>query len=178
MNDVVEQTQDEAEAKPRRGRRVKPGPNAELRKRRAARMERGSVDHGFNQRLGLDEDKLDHNNYRWRWVRDDPGRIANLKSREWEQVEEDDVGGQEVARAAGYGPEGKPSNCVLMRKWKEWFNEDAERRQKAHKTLMADMMRGKAEAQRSEDGEAPGYADENNRVEDAVMTPKRNPDFE
>lgn len=169
----------EKETKPRSGRRMKAAPNAELKKRRAERMKRGSVDHGFNKRLGLDDSKLDHKNYRYRWENDTPGNISQLVAREWEVVNDEDIDGQEASRFAGYDANGKPMNTVLLRKYKEWFDEDATRSLQLHKKNMADMMRGKSELQRGAESDGQEYALETNRVSEVVGDrPVRNPDFE
>lgn len=166
------------QVKPRKGARIKSGPNAELAKRRAERKQRGAVDHGFNKRLGLDESQMDHANYRWRWVLDTPGNISQLVAREWEVVKSEDVGDQEVARYAGTDANGKGLQTVLMRKYKPWFDEDAAAALTLHKKNMADMMRGASDIQRAPDSDGHEYALSSNRVEDVVNRPVRNPDFE
>ena len=163
--------------KAKRGSRPESGPNAELRKRREERKGRGLVDHGFTKRLGLDESKLDLMNYRYRWVNDTPGNIAALTSREWEVVTDGDIDGQEAARNAGFGAENRPQKAVLMRKWKQWFEEDQKAALETHRKSMADMMRGKSEATRAPDSDGQEYAVASNRVEDGVRA-RRNPDFE
>ena len=168
--------------KPARGPRpkaMKPvsGPNEELKKRRGERKSRGAVDHGFNKRLGLDDGKLDHANYRYRWVNDTPGNISSLVAREWEVCTPDDVGGQETERYAGRDNDGKAQKTVLLKKYKEWFDEDAQSALGLHRKNVADMMRGKSADQRAPDSDGSEYAAANNRVEDGVRS-VRNPDFE
>jgi hypothetical protein len=163
--------------KAKRGSRPESGPNAELRKRREDRKGRGLVDHGFTKRFGLDESRLDHANYRWRWVNDTPGNVAALTSREWEVVSDTDIGGQEAARNAGFAADNRPTKAVLMRKWKEWFDEDQKAALELHRKTTADMMRGKSEKTRAPDSDGHDYAVTSNRVEDGVRA-TRNPDFE
>lgn len=167
------------EQKPR-SRGTKTGPSAELAKRRRERKNRGVVDHGFDKRLSLNESELDHKNYRYRWVKDSPGRVQRLEAREWELVSSEDVGGQEVLRRMGAGEDGKRLDGHLMRKYKPWFDEDVQERQNFHRQTMQEMMRGKSAEQVDAGGEAPGYADKSNKVEDGTTTRKRrtNPDFE
>ena len=153
------------------------GPNQELMKRRGERKARGAVDHGFNKRLGLDDSKLDHANYRYRWENDTPGNISGLVAREWEVCTPDDVGGQEVERYAGRDNDGKPLKAVLIRKWKDWFEEDAKSSLTLHRKNVADMMRGKSADQRAPESDGSEYAAPNNRVEDGIRS-VRNPDFE
>jgi len=169
---------EQEQVKPRRGARVKSGPNAELAKRRAERMQRGSVDHGFNKRLGLDDGQLDHANYRYRWVNDTPGNVSQLTAREWELVPSEEIGGQEVVRFAGRDANGAGQQTVLMRKYKPWFEEDAAAALTLHKKNMADMMRGTSDIQRAPDSDGHEYALKTNRIEDVAMRPVRNPDFE
>jgi hypothetical protein len=169
---------EQEQVKPRKGARIKSGPNAELAKRRAERMQRGSVDHGFNKRLGLDDSLLDHANYRYRWVNDTPGNISHLTAREWELVKSEDVGGQDVVRFAGRDADGKGQQTVLMRKYKPWFDEDAAAALSLHKKNMADMMRGTSDIQRAPDSDGHEYALSTNRIEEVVNRPVRNPDFE
>lgn len=149
--------------------RVRPradGPNAEMAKRRAARKQRGSVDHGDDQRLSVAGANLDHANYAYRWVNDEPGRLASLRSREWEEVAGDELNGVENARHAGMSREGKPMKAVLMKKYRPWFEEDAAQRLSEHRELERDMQRGRAPQQVEAQERAGGkfYAKSENRI--------------
>lgn len=132
---------------------ARPRPSDELVKRRAERKKRGVTDHGFDKRLALDETRLDKDNFVYRQVRDDPGRVARLKNLEYEVVTPEEIGGQDVTRHGGTDREGKPLQAVLMKKFKPWHDEDQAEKLRAGKEQDAALMRGKAKEVLTEGGQ-------------------------
>lgn len=135
-------------------RRVRARPSDELLRRRRERKERGVVDHGFDKRLGLDERVLDHNNYVYYWATQD--MVPRLTEREYEVVPKDDVKGQEVARHSGPDRDAKPQQSILMRKWKQWDEEDRQERLSVNREQDKALLRGNAAALK---GDGQGGAD-------------------
>lgn len=135
-------------------------PNDELVARRAERKKRGGVDHGFDKRLPVPEHLLDHDNYVYRKVSDEPGRVQRLNALEWEVVPPDEVGGQEVRRHAGSDKEGRPMQAVLMKKLKTWYNEDSAEKAKLLKEQDAALMRGRVNGPKG----GADYASPNNSI--------------
>ena len=150
------------------------GPSAELAKRRAERKARGSVDHSFDQRLTTAGANLDMNNYSYRWVNDEIGRIQALEGREWERVSDAELNGLEAARHAGMSREGRPMKTVLMKKYKPWFNEDQAEKLRESKEQETALRRGKAKAQVAAQEGAGGseafYAKDGNTISTATPT--------
>lgn len=80
-------------------------------------------------KLTVDESKLDRENYSYRWVNDQGGRMAQLRDNDWDPAPEQavpngDGPGTVGAKVAGTDESGKPFNAVLMRKRKDWFDAD------------------------------------------------------
>jgi hypothetical protein len=119
------------------------GPSAELQKRRAERLSRGSVDHTFDQRLSTAGAVLDHDNYKYRWVNQEHGRVQRMEAQEYEIVTDEEMNGLEKARHAGLSREGRPMNSVLMKKYKPWFEEDQARKTAESREQEQALKRGK-----------------------------------
>lgn len=88
---------------------------------------------GKRNRLSVNENSLDRENFVYRFVNDIPGRIHNLTvNDDWEvvqdrenQVKNDGTGtGSEVAVQVGSDVNGKPARAVLLRKKKDWYEDD------------------------------------------------------
>lgn len=80
-------------------------------------------------KLGLDEEKVDRTQYTYRFVRDEGNRVQQLYAQDWDRVTEkvkDDSNGLGSVTSAhgGLSEEGKPYNMVLLKKRKDWFEED------------------------------------------------------
>lgn len=110
------------------------------------RQRRGSIE-GFRNRLNV-RGKLDHDNYAYRIVNDydDGDRIGRFIENDWEIVQKSDleVGDKRVGKPS---PEGTPvqvsvgqgTKAFLMRKPKEWHDEDQRIKQAAIDNTEATM---------------------------------------
>lgn len=86
---------------------------------------------GIRRRLLVDESKLDRENFVYRFVNDTGDRVRNLEARDWDIVtdrDDDQEIGAGVGRRAGAGDNG-PMTAVLMRKYKDWYDDDYAKRQ-------------------------------------------------
>ncbi len=84
-------------------------------------------------KLGVDQSKLDPN-FTYRWVNDKGSRVQQLEAADWDPVADavkaDSDGAGTVQTKVVGTDAGKPYNAVLMRKRKDWFNEDKKEAQK------------------------------------------------
>lgn len=100
--------------------------------RRERRNKPGSVNQ-TNAKLAVDESKLDRKTYEYRWVNDAGARMMQVHDREWDPAPEgasvsNDGEGSVTRKVAGVDETGKPYSAVLMRKRKDWFDEDHARK--------------------------------------------------
>lgn len=104
--------------------------NAQIKTERKRRRQ----DHlaGVRRRLAVDMSKLDPA-FEYRFVNDDAGRVEFLtKSDDWEvvsdregEIKADGANtGSEVSAVVGVGEYGRPVRGVLLRKPKDWYDED------------------------------------------------------
>lgn len=93
---------------------------------------------GRRQRLAVRGD-LDKENFAYRWVNDDGNRLHDLTvNDDWEVVEDrsgkmkpEGTGvGSEVATPVGTGEHGRPVRAVLLRKPKNWYDDDERAKQR------------------------------------------------
>jgi hypothetical protein len=109
----------EAPARPTRGR-VARAVDEQRRRRR-----RDPNDNGVVKRLSVPEEHLDRAQFQYRWVVDQPGRISMLERQDWELVGDEELGGEAPAtRHADVAQNRLPLTTRLMRKYKDWFEED------------------------------------------------------
>lgn len=94
---------------------------------------------GKRRRLALDESALDKENFVYRFVNNEPGRIETMTQQDdWEVVQDrdnkikgDSTGqGSEVSVHAGDGATGSPLRTVLLRKPKQFQDEDRRKMQR------------------------------------------------
>lgn len=120
--------------------------NAERRRRNTDGLS------GRRQRLAVDESKLDRENFTYRWVNDDSQRVYDLTTNDdWERVTDRDGAikangtgmGAEVATPAGVGDTGSPVRAVLLRKPKDWHDEDQAAKQR-HIDALEQGMKARA----------------------------------
>jgi hypothetical protein len=110
-------------------------PNRAEETRRERRMKPGdTVDLGL--KLSLDKSKLDPNK-EYRWVRDTPSRVDELKRKDWDIVTAADVktdgtsAGTVPTAHGGVDEAGNPYGMVLMGKYKDWYQDDKKRKSAA-----------------------------------------------
>ena len=103
------------------------------------RRKPGSVAHS-GLKLHVDQEHQD-SQYTYRWVNDVPGRIQQFESQDWDKVSNEAIaqaggvgGGTIPTRYVGSVGAG-PTNAVLMRKRKDWHEED----RKAHFARIDEM---------------------------------------
>ena len=106
-------------------------PNRAEQTRRERRMKPGDLAYS-GIKLALDEGRLDRNTYNYRWVKED--RIRAMESQDWDLVDEavkpDSTGAGTVQTVhGGIGEAGKPYGLVLMKKYRDWYEDDQERKQ-------------------------------------------------
>ncbi len=83
------------------------------------RKKRGSVDN-YIGKLHAPEERLDKENYAYRWVNDTPGNIKNMYNEDWDIVEDADIEteakGTKVTRFVGNTGKTEGGFAVLMKK--------------------------------------------------------------
>lgn len=111
---------------------------------RAERRRRGDVDTGMRRRLPVDESKLDHENYVYRWANDDAARMRDLTGHDdYDPVPEADVGGSTKV-TVGPGENGNLRGTVLLRKPRTFWEEDQKKKNAARDRLMEALQAGQA----------------------------------
>jgi hypothetical protein len=95
---------------------------------------------GVRMRLSVNEDKLDRENFEYRFIKDDPTRLHQMTVQDdWDIVQ--DRNGEIQAKHEGQGAEiahgsgtrdasGHPERLVLVQKPKSYYNDDAAAKQR------------------------------------------------
>lgn len=123
---------------PTRGRQARAQSEAKERERRYKPSEDAE---GVDFNLWVDKSKLDPD-YQYRWVNVTKNRVERLYNRDWDQVSEQEAGFS-VERHADIAPGAREdTRAVLMRKRKDWFNEDQAEKQRRIDDQMARAARG------------------------------------
>ena len=144
--------------KPERGR---PQRNAERRERR---WEGGEADNG-DLKLPIPDwvsEKFPESEYRHRWFRDEPGRIAAHFKRDWDPVEGVDPvpGAQDKF--------GNPISHILHVKYRDWYEQDRAKMEDRRKETLRQMERGHISGEGDDAGKTlrseVSYADSANRL--------------
>lgn len=124
---------------PSRGRQSRAQADATQRERRYKPSEDAE---GVDLNLWVDKSKLDPN-YQYRWVNVTKNRVQRLYNRDWDQVSEAEVGFS-TERHADIAPGAREdTRAVLMRKPKEWFDEDQNAKQRRIDDQMKRAAAGK-----------------------------------
>lgn len=118
---------------------------AETHERR--RKARGTV---LGKRLGVSEDQLDFNGFKYRWINDDPARIyEKTKNDDWDICTQDGgtVKGEAldgaVFHVVGANPDGSARRAYLCRKPKKFWEEDQAAKMADLDEQLAQLRRGK-----------------------------------
>lgn len=111
--------------------------NAEIKSERRRRDYSGARP----RRLHVEEAALDRNKFEYRWTNDTPGNVQRRVDQDWELVSEQNEPvrggsknpsmGSSVAAHVGVAPTGGGMQAKLMRKPKQFAEEDTGRRQAA-----------------------------------------------
>ena len=149
---------EQQENKPRRGRPPKqvqaptatePVQNKRATQERQRRRKPGSINAMAGKRLTVDTSKLDPN-YEYRWINDDPGRVYQMtENDDWDIVENHEIKtdaagqGSEVSAIVGKTDSGEGKRAFLVRKLKEWHDEDQAEKQKQVEETDEAIRRGK-----------------------------------
>ncbi len=149
MNEEAEQERAEFPRQKRAYNRTAPrNPEVSTRaedSRRERRMKPGELEAG-GLKLSLDENKLDRNQFQYRFAADRPGRVQQLQRQDWDVVTDDvkpDANGLgSVVTAPAGVDEGKPYNHVLMRKYKDWYKADQKIKQRPLDEIDQAIRRG------------------------------------
>lgn len=111
-----------------RARGQKPANTKKTKGMNRERRRRKGGDPGQSRRRLIADLKKFNPDFDYRWVLDRPGRIKGLEADDWDIVTdahmEESMGGN-VTAVAGTNHY-NADNMVLMRKWKDWRNEDQE----------------------------------------------------
>lgn len=121
--------------------------------RQERRKKPGQTGNG-NMKLAVDESKLDRETYQYRFVNDRDGRMQKLHAQDWdvapEGAKEDTNSMGSVSSAHAGVDEGKPFNTVLLRKRKDWFEEDQKEKQRPLDEMEEAIRRGSTEHKANE----------------------------
>lgn len=122
------------------GRKISP----ELRRRREAQLEarrNGSIG-DMPKRLDVPESGLDRKDFSYRLVNDTPGRVERLtKDDTWDVVPE--VGGRKMDFHADRNTDGSSMRAVLLRKPRDWYEEDQQAKQARIEREMTQIKQGR-----------------------------------
>jgi hypothetical protein len=102
-------------------------------------------------RLAVDESMLDRNTYEYRWVSDAPGRVQRLHDEDWDRVNDPAIKpdantkGTVLSVHGGTEASGKNVDQILMRKRKEWFDEDQKEKLRPMEEVDKQLRSGQAD---------------------------------
>lgn len=119
---------------------------------------RRRTEFGLRSRTRLGAPLVDDAQWKYRWVNDTPGRIAQLTGEDWDVVERDESAadhretstGSSHERHAGTAKDGKPIRAVLMRKPMDFYKHDKGREQGDLDRRMTAVRRGRAPGEQGE----------------------------
>jgi hypothetical protein len=106
---------------------------------RRKRQERGPIDPMLGMmKLSIPEERKDKD-FEYRWVNDTPMRVASLEARDWELVNDMTIAsdarnsstGTRIERIVDERTVNTPKTGFLMRKYKEFYDEDERRKETA-----------------------------------------------
>jgi len=101
-------------------------------------------------RLQVAEEKLQLDRYKYGWFNDDDARIFSVnKQDDWDFVHQDGTEIKENAQmgsainvVVGTKADGSPKRAYLMRKRKDWYEEDQRQNREKIEEMMNEMRRG------------------------------------
>lgn len=106
-------------------------------------------------KLTIDETAVDRNTYQYRYVNDQGMRVKQLEAQDWDIAPEaaktdGNSLGTVNSTIGGMDETGKPYNMVLMRKRKDWFEEDQREKLKPVDKVEEAIRRGNTSEQNTE----------------------------
>lgn len=113
---------------------------------------------GVRKRLAIDESKLDRENFEYYFAKNTPDRLHQLTVQDdWEivtdregEIRQDGNGqGSEVSVLSGTGENGAPLNSVLLKKAKNYYNDDFAAKQRRIDEMENAMRRGPADGEQN-----------------------------
>jgi hypothetical protein len=134
---------------------------------RQRRRERGPADPLLGRlKLAIPEDAKDKD-FVYRWVNDSEMRVYSMKERDWELVDDLDIAkderntsiGTRIERVANERTVAKPQKAYLMRKYREFFDEDERRKESARQLGEEAIMTGNLPQSASKEGRVLTEAD-------------------
>lgn len=125
-----------------------PEKNTRATEETGRRRKRGGGElHG--RRLAVVKSKLDFDNFEYRWINDDPGRIyAMTQEDDWDFItdngEKDDNAdmGARISQVVGVNADGSKKVSFLCRKRKDFYKEDQAAKAKELDKQLAQMRSG------------------------------------
>lgn len=116
---------------------------------RAKRRRRADTSYEGAHRLSVNHELLDHNKFAYRFVNDIGDRIVDKTVRDdWDKVLDPDVKedtdglGAPIRKVVGRNVDGSPLYSYLLKKPKEFFDEDAKKKSLRRDELDATIKRG------------------------------------
>ena len=119
---------------------------------------------GFSQKFAIPDHLRDDANYRYHWVLDEPGRVAELQGQDWDFVDIPQMAGDELQKGSGTrlerhgmrSEEGHSIRHVAMRKLRKFDEEDTAREAEINEGRMAAIQRGQVVSATETVAPAPG----------------------
>lgn len=128
----------------------KTAPTRAEAERRERRMKPGNVAVD-GRKLLVNDEALDRDKYEYRFVADRGGRVQSLYGQDWDVVTDEQAKDESNSGAStrtvhgGTEESGKGYNMVLMRKHKDWFDEDQRRKQAPLEEVDKQLQRNQAQ---------------------------------
>lgn len=102
------------------------------------------------QRLGVNNSKLDFDNFAYRWINDKPARIfSKTKEDDWDivcqdggEIKDDAETGSAIFHVTGTHPDGSPQKTYLCRKPIAYYKADRDEKMAELNRQLSEMRRG------------------------------------
>lgn len=120
------------------------------RPRKEQRRRRGGAN-VIGKRLPVNPEKLDFDNFSYRWINDDPARIFHMtQNDDWDILTNDGQGivdsnddlGSAYSKVVGTTADGVGRRAYLCRKPRKWYDADQKQKQKELDEQLAQLRRG------------------------------------
>lgn len=94
-------------------------------------------------KLHVPEDKLDRKRFEYRWVNNKGNRIQQMHDRDWDPAPEIANGASTTKRVVGLDG-AAPMDGMLMRKHRDWYDQDQKTKRRPLDEMEASIKRGTA----------------------------------